>query len=54
MTDRRPSLLLIASLWVRLKAKRAKLHILCWIAGTTVAEIQRIKRLRNLPGGCGP
>ncbi len=46
----RPSLAFIAWLGLRLLMKRAQFTVACWLAGTTVAEVRRLARLRALVG----
>jgi hypothetical protein len=51
--DCKPSLAWIARLRLWLLAKRSLLAVGCWVAGTSVAELRRIRRLQELTGRCG-
>jgi len=48
--DAKPTLVYITSLRLRLAIMRVRVAWGCWLAGTTVAELRRVRRLRELTG----
>ena len=48
--DAKPTRLYIMSLQLRLAVMRTQVAWGCWLAGTTVAEMRRVRRLNELTG----